>query len=120
MAWRWLSYRPCPDNCSVFAMEGGGGGGGRGHEGGGGRWLSVLVGRGGKEGVVGMFYGCFASERCRTEEFYPPFVYRSMILRPLFAPYWPASGDDFLPSVRNEFWERMSLGRYFVVGGRVG
>lgn len=77
-------------------------------------------GEGGKEGVVEMFYGCFASERCRTEEFYPPFVYRSMILRPLFAPYWPASGDDFLPSVRNEFWERMSLGRYFVVGGRVG
>lgn len=45
--WRWLSYRPCPDNCSVFAMERAGEGW---CEGGGGRWLSVLVERQGEEG----------------------------------------------------------------------
>lgn len=45
--WRWLSYRPCPDNCSVFAMEGAGEGW---CEGGGGRWLSVLVERQGEKG----------------------------------------------------------------------
>lgn len=52
-----------------------------------------------------MFYGCFASEEsvgAWTEEFYPP---RSMIAARFLQPYWPASGDDFLPSVRNEFWE---------------
>lgn len=42
-----------------------------------------------------------------------------MIAARFLQPYWPASGDDFLPSVRNEFWER-SLGGMLVLGREEG
>lgn len=59
--WRWLSYRPCPDNCSVFAMEGVGGVVRR-------RWRSMAFRARGEVrreegGVVGCFTGVSRARR---------------------------------------------------------